>query len=240
MTLRRRHSAARRRGEFNRDRGSRLLSQAVDAQRRLNARRADDARTVAHPVGPSDPRDTYLTQSHDQQRLPMPQFESLECKTRLHATASQAEPIRDLVLSAAPVSEPIGDLGEAGYRAFETRGATSHSGAPVAGRLVAGRVGEIIARREFKHARIRLDIERFAAHSVSPQVQPLSTRAPGISDEAVRRRRAPPSRPAATVARPPGFRRGASSARTGPPDESSHFALGGRPRTDVTPFERRS
>jgi hypothetical protein len=64
-TLRRQHAAARSRGEFNRDRRSRLLSQAVDDQRRLNARRADDARTVAHPVGPSDPRDTYLTQSHD-------------------------------------------------------------------------------------------------------------------------------------------------------------------------------
>jgi hypothetical protein len=56
---------ARRRGEFNRDGESRRLSQAVDAQRRLNAHRADGARTKVEPYGPSDPRHAYLTQSHD-------------------------------------------------------------------------------------------------------------------------------------------------------------------------------
>jgi hypothetical protein len=45
--------------------------------------------------------------------------------------------------------EPFGDLGEiVGYRVIEARGSTSHSGASRAGRLIAGRVGEIIARRE--------------------------------------------------------------------------------------------
>ena len=57
--------AALRRAKFNRDRGLRRLSQAVDAQRRLNARRADSTRANADPLGPSDPRHAYLTQSHD-------------------------------------------------------------------------------------------------------------------------------------------------------------------------------
>jgi hypothetical protein len=57
--------AARRRGEQNRDRGSRRLSHVVDARRRLNAQRADNARTRADPLGPRDPRYAYLAQSHD-------------------------------------------------------------------------------------------------------------------------------------------------------------------------------
>jgi hypothetical protein len=57
--------AARRRGEVTRDRGSRRLSLAIEARRRLNARRADGTRTKADPRGPSDLRSTYLTESHD-------------------------------------------------------------------------------------------------------------------------------------------------------------------------------
>ncbi len=65
MTQNEQNSAARRRGERKRDRGSRRLSQAVDARRRLNARRADSARTRAGRFGPSDSRYAYLTQPHD-------------------------------------------------------------------------------------------------------------------------------------------------------------------------------
>jgi hypothetical protein len=65
MTNTQQNLAARRRGEFNRDRGLRRLSQAVDAQRRLNARRADSTRNKADPLGSSDPRRAYLTQSRD-------------------------------------------------------------------------------------------------------------------------------------------------------------------------------
>jgi hypothetical protein len=94
--------------------------------------------------------------------------------------------------------ESVGDLGEiVGYRAIETRGSTWHSGASGAGRLIAGRVGEVIARREFKYARLRLEIES-DADSVSPQVQAVSSRAPGTSDDAVSRRRRAP-----TTAAPP-------------------------------------
>ena len=41
------------------------VSQVIDAQRRLNARRPDGTRIKADPVGPSDPRHAYLTRSHD-------------------------------------------------------------------------------------------------------------------------------------------------------------------------------
>jgi len=74
-------------------------------------------------------------------------------------------------------------LGEiVGYRVIETRGSTTHRGASVAGQLIAGRVGEIIARRELKHARVRLEIESCDAHCV-PQVQAVSSRAPDMGDE---------------------------------------------------------
>jgi hypothetical protein len=56
MTLRQHDLPARRRGESEPDRGSRLLLRAVDAQRRLDARRADGPLTKTHPVGPSDSR----------------------------------------------------------------------------------------------------------------------------------------------------------------------------------------
>lgn len=60
-----RNLARRRGGEEDRERRSRRVSQAVDAQRRLNIRRADDTWTTAPPVGPRAPRYAYLTDSHD-------------------------------------------------------------------------------------------------------------------------------------------------------------------------------
>jgi hypothetical protein len=64
MTQSRQDWAARTR-ELNRDRGSRRLTPILNAQRRLNARRADDVRATAGPDGPSKPRFAYLTRSHD-------------------------------------------------------------------------------------------------------------------------------------------------------------------------------
>jgi hypothetical protein len=120
----------------------------------------------------------------------MPHFKCLACKTRLHSTGSQADPIGDLCPVCGSLLEPVGDLGEiVGYRVIESRGSTSHSGASGAGQLIAGRVGEIIARRELKHARVRPEIESCDADSVSPQVQAVSSRAPGTGGDAVRRRR---------------------------------------------------
>lgn len=57
--------AARRRGELARDRRSRRVFAAIDAQRRLNARPARATRTKAYPFGPSDPRYGYLTRTYD-------------------------------------------------------------------------------------------------------------------------------------------------------------------------------
>jgi hypothetical protein len=65
MTPMRQDLAARRRGELTRDRGSRPLSSAIDAQRRLNTGRADGPRTKADPVGPNDRRYAHLTRSYD-------------------------------------------------------------------------------------------------------------------------------------------------------------------------------
>lgn len=69
MTRTERNSAARRRGELTRDRGSRQLSPAIDARRRLNARRADGTPTNADPFGPNDRRYAYLTRSSDEKSL---------------------------------------------------------------------------------------------------------------------------------------------------------------------------
>ena len=77
------------------------------------------------------------------------------------STESEADPIGDLCPVCGSMLEAVGDLGEiVGYRVIETRGGTSHSGASGAGQRSAERVGEIIARREFKHARVRLEIGR--------------------------------------------------------------------------------
>ena len=109
----------------------------------------------------------------------MPHFKCLACNTRLHSAESQADPIGDLCPVCGSLLEPVGDLGEiVGYRVAGTPGSTSHSGAEGAGQLIAGRVGEIIARREPGHARVRLEIESCDADSVSPQVQAVSARAP--------------------------------------------------------------
>jgi hypothetical protein len=65
MTRMTRDLPAHTRREPNRDRTNPRVSSAIDAQRRLNARRADRARINADPVGPSDPRYAYLTRAHD-------------------------------------------------------------------------------------------------------------------------------------------------------------------------------
>ena len=170
----------------------------------------------------------------------MPHFKCLPCKTRLYSTESQADPIGHLCPVCGSLLEPGGDLGETvGYRVIETRGSMWHSGASGAGQLIADRVGEIIAQRELKHARVRLEIERCDADSVSPHVQPLALALP----HGRRRRETPPprshhSRAAATAGRHPSFRRGRHRALTAPPEEV-RFALGGKLRTDMSPFERR-
>jgi hypothetical protein len=71
MTRTEHNSAARRRGELTRDRGSRRLSPEIDAQRRLtlNARRADSTPTNTDPFGPNDRRHAYLTRSYDEKGL---------------------------------------------------------------------------------------------------------------------------------------------------------------------------
>jgi hypothetical protein len=86
----------------------------------------------------------------------MPHFKCLACKTRLRSTEGDAGLIVDLCPVCGSRLESVGDLGElVGYRAIETRGSTSPSGASRAVEMIADRVGEIVARREFKHSRVR-------------------------------------------------------------------------------------
>jgi hypothetical protein len=109
----------------------------------------------------------------------MPHFKCLPSETRLYSAESQADPIGHLCPVCGSLLEPVGDLGEiVGYRVIETRDSAWHSGASGAGQLIAHRVGEIIAQRELKHARVRLEIERCDADSVSPQVHPLALALP--------------------------------------------------------------
>ena len=65
MTPTERNLTPRRGDEQDRDRGSRQVSRAVDAQRHLNTRLVQNTRTKAHRLGPRDPRHAYLTDSHD-------------------------------------------------------------------------------------------------------------------------------------------------------------------------------
>src|SRR5450755_3238918 len=105
--------------------------------------------------------------------MPMAHLKCLACKTRLQSTESPADPIGDLCPVCGSLLEPVGDLGEiVRYRVIESPDSSSHSGASRAGRLIAGRVGEILARRELKHRpRARLGTESRDAHPVSPHVQ---------------------------------------------------------------------
>jgi hypothetical protein len=84
----------------------------------------------------------------------MPHFKCLACETRLHSTDGRADPIGDLCPVCGSLLEPVGDLSEiVGYRVIENCGSMSHSGASVAGQLIADRVGEITARRELGPSR---------------------------------------------------------------------------------------
>jgi hypothetical protein len=164
----------------------------------------------------------------------MPCFKCVACNMRDYGTESEGDQIGDLCPVCGSLLERAGDR-------VETHGSILDSGASGAGQLIAGRVGEIIARREFRHARVRLGIERCDAYSLSPRVLAVSSRAPGTRR---RGRQTPPRRSyhssaAATAANPRSFRRGASSARAASPKESSHSILVGRPRSDVGACERR-
>lgn len=65
MKLTEHDSAARKRGELHRERGSLRLPPAIDARRRPDARRAHGSGTKADAQGHADARYAYLTESHD-------------------------------------------------------------------------------------------------------------------------------------------------------------------------------
>jgi hypothetical protein len=112
----------------------------------------------------------------------MPHFKCLACKTRLRSTESDADLIGDLCPVCGSLLESVGDLGEiVGYGVIETRGSTLHTGVSGAGQLIADRVGEIVARREFKHSRVRPQSNAatlaLSAHDSKPLALALPARA---------------------------------------------------------------
>jgi hypothetical protein len=109
---------------------------AIEAQPRVNARRADGTATGADPLGASDPHDAYLTRSCDKEM--MPQLKCVVCKTGLRCPESRSDLIGDLCAVCGSLSEPGADLGEiVGYR--ESRHA-------LARRPRASRAGVLIRR----------------------------------------------------------------------------------------------
>ncbi len=112
----------------------------------------------------------------------MPHFKCLACKTRLRSTESGADLIGDICPVCGSLLESVGDLGEiVGYRVIETRGSTSHSGASRAVELIADRFGEITARPELKHSRVRPQSNSatlaLSAHDSKPLALALPARA---------------------------------------------------------------
>jgi|HubBroStandDraft_4_1064222.scaffolds.fasta_scaffold127272_2 hypothetical protein len=133
----------------------------------------------------------------------MPHVECLACKTRLHK-AEKPKPIRSggLCPVCGSLLTPLGNLSEI-VRVPRSRDTRRHVGPRGVGRGPADRRPRRRGHRStrVKHARVQLEIESCDAHSVSPQVQAVSSRAPGTGDEAVRRRRAPTTTAPPRVAR---------------------------------------
>lgn len=65
MTHRKHDEPARRRGELARDLGSRRVSSAIDARRRLNPPPVQSAWTKTDPLAPSNHHYAYLARTYD-------------------------------------------------------------------------------------------------------------------------------------------------------------------------------
>jgi hypothetical protein len=130
-----------------------------------------------------------------------------------HGKPSQADPIGDLCPDCGSLLGAVGDVGEiVRYRVIEIHGASR------AGWLIAGRVREMIARGELTHAPIRPESK---AATISLSAQQSELLALALPARAKTPPRSHHSRALATPARAPSVRRGASSALTAPPHESS-------------------
>ena len=127
----------------------------------------------------------------------MPDVECLACKTRLH-NESQRRSDRGSIPGLRLALGAVGNLSEI-VRVPRSRVMRRHVGPR---RIRGGPADRRPRRRDHRSTRVgaRASPARNRscdAHSVSPQVQAVSSRAPGTGDEAVRRRRAP------TTAAPP-------------------------------------
>jgi hypothetical protein len=158
----------------------------------------------------------------------MPHVECLACKTRLHNAESQSRSDRGRCRVCGALLAPVGDLSQI-VRVPRGRVMRRHI---TPRRIRSGAADRRRGRRDHRLTRAQArtsparnrKLRRSPSHPTSPN---LSSRAAESGDEAVtHRRRAHPCRAGATAARPRSFRCGASSVRTAPPVEGSHFALG--------------
>jgi hypothetical protein len=118
----------------------------------------------------------------------MPHLKCLACKTRLHGTESQADPIGDLCPVCGSLLEPVGDLGEiVGYRLIEARGSTSHGGASGAGELMAASARSSLDASSSTHelgSKSKAATLILSAHKSKPLALALPARATARRDAA--------------------------------------------------------
>jgi Zn-finger nucleic acid-binding protein len=92
----------------------------------------------------------------------MPHLKCVACRTRLSSTASSDVQVGDLCPGCGSLLEPVGELAEVvGFRAIKPRTVEADSGAPGTHQRIAGRVLDLMARREATHAEAPLDAERW-------------------------------------------------------------------------------
>lgn len=92
----------------------------------------------------------------------MPHFKCVPCKTRLYRPAGEAERVGDLCPDCGSLLEPVGQLSEVlGFRSIRSRDAGPEGGTGGTHQRMAGRIGNLVARRAAIRARDRLEAERW-------------------------------------------------------------------------------
>jgi hypothetical protein len=90
----------------------------------------------------------------------MPHYKCVACKARLYSAGRPADPVGDLCPGCGSLLEPVGELAEVvGFRSIKSRDGGADGPAPGRHQRIAGRVGDLMARREAILAEARLDAE---------------------------------------------------------------------------------
>lgn len=79
----------------------------------------------------------------------MPHYKCVACKTRLHSAGRPADLVGDLCPGCGSLLEPVGELAEVvGFRSITSRNGVADGDAPGRHQRLAGRVGDLMARRD--------------------------------------------------------------------------------------------